>query len=69
MYKLIMERWYREWTYQGHRFTDVRIATMELVVCHENHGLEALIVPIPDMTDTVDAMFADLVAKNTSLMK
>jgi hypothetical protein len=56
MYKWLLESYYKEWTWNGQRYTTCIVETIRLVVCHENHGVRAVIVDIPDRSSEIAAM-------------
>jgi hypothetical protein len=58
LYKWLLETFYYEWTWRGMHYTSVSVASMELVVCHADHGEKCLVVPIPVMAREVQHMVA-----------
>ena len=55
-YKWLLETYYADWTWKGQVYTKCIVDTIRLVVCHENHGENAIIVDIPDRSTEVAAM-------------
>lgn len=56
LYRWFLETFYANWTWRGKRYTSVSVASMQLVVCHPNHGEEALVVDLPNLQHLVRDM-------------
>jgi hypothetical protein len=59
LYTWFIETYYNCWTWKGQRYTSVKVARMQLVVCHANHGQKALVVEVPRWDETVVHMIDD----------
>lgn len=55
-YKWMMETYFGSWTYKGHQYDKVHIATMHLAVFHPNHPGGMLYLPLEECTDRIREM-------------
>ena len=54
-----METYYNNWTWKGMEYTKVKVVSMKLCVYHENHGVNGLIVDLPDCRELILKMMND----------
>jgi hypothetical protein len=47
LYKWLLETYYTHWTWNNKEYTSCKVETIQLIVCHENHGDETLVVDVP----------------------
>ena len=47
LYKWLLETYYTHWTWKNHEYTSCKVETIQLIICHENHGDETLIIDVP----------------------
>ena len=59
IYKYLMETYYNNWTWKGMEYTKVKVVSMKLCVFHENHGVNGLIVDLPDCRELILKMMND----------
>ena len=53
IYQWMLETFYPHWIWQGQSYTSVVVQSLELVVCHDIHGEQALVVSLPMIKPTV----------------
>jgi hypothetical protein len=59
-YCWFLERFYKSWTYRGHKYTDINVESMHLIVMHEsNPNNEAIVIDLPRRFDVLDEMLDD----------
>lgn len=56
LYQWMIENYYNEWEYNGHKYTKVKVVTKYLVVFHKNHQRTGNYIEVPDMMDTIKNM-------------
>ncbi len=57
IYKWMLTRFYNNWTYNGLKYTSVKVEMMRLIIIHENNaGGKVLEVDVPDMSDIIETM-------------
>ncbi len=59
LYKWLLETNYSQWTWRGHSYTSVRVASMKLAVFHEAHGATGLYLDVPDIGSVVAEVLAE----------
>jgi hypothetical protein len=59
LYKWLLETKYNHWTWRGHSYTSVRVASMKLAVFHESHGDTGLYLDVPCISAVVHQTLAD----------
>ncbi len=57
IYKWLLTRFYNIWTYNGHKYTSVKVEMMKLIIIHENNkDNKVQEVDVPDMSDIIEKM-------------
>ncbi len=70
IYKWLLETFYNNWTYNGMKYTSVKVEKMQLIVIHENNKDNKVnAVDVPDMSSNIQRMVEERKLELQKLME
>jgi hypothetical protein len=69
IYHWTIEKYYTQWTWRGHQYTKVKIASRHLAIFHPNHGRSGLYMCLPDIQPVIEQIMRSRSCEVCATMK
>jgi hypothetical protein len=70
LYKWLLETYYKNWTWRGHKYTRLHVVSKHLAIFHQNHGKDGyMYMDLPDCHDVILGMIDDRKCQVSRLLK